>query len=115
LSKRILDYDPFSGITTTFDYIPETETTVIHREQDVSHILDINKAMQNETAAWTQGVKNGWAHYAQIPNIVQEIWLNKHGVDCMKKENWEKGGSVWKLLNDPEYRYLKTTTKYHAG
>jgi len=110
--KRILDYDPLSGITTTFDYIPETDTTVIHREQDVSLILDANKALQNDDDVTKKGIKKSWWHYAQIPNIVIEKWLNEHGVDVYNKDHQKK---VFKLLNDPEYRYLKTTSKYHAG
>ena len=75
----------------------------------------MNKAMANDGDIWKQGVKNGWAHYGQIPAIVLEKWLNEHGVDAFKKENWDKGGPVWRLLNSPEYRYLKTTTKFHWG
>ena len=115
MAKQVLDYDPSTGVTTYFDYIPETDTTVVHREQDVSAILDANKAIANDESIWKKGVKNDWAHYAQIPNIVLEKWLNEHGVDAWKKENWEKNGPVWKLLNSPEYRYLKTTTKVHWG
>lgn len=115
MSKRVLEYDPFSGITTYFEYHPENDETVISREQDVSFLLDMNKSMANDGDIWKQGVKNNWAHYAQIPNIVIEKWLNEHGVDAMKSENWEKYGPVWKLLNSPEYRYLKTTSKMHWG
>lgn len=115
MSKRILDYDPITAITTYFDYIPESDKTVISREQDVSTILDINKALTNEPEAWRKGVKDSWAQYAKIPMIVLEKWMTEHGVDAFKKENWEKNGPVWKLLNDPQYRYLKTTAKMHWG
>lgn len=115
MAKRILDYDPFTQITTYHEYIESEDKEIITTEQDVSFLLDMNKALQNETDATKQGIKNGWWHYAQIPNVIQEKWLFEHGVDVFKKENWEKNGRVWKLLNDPEYRWLKTTTKYHAG
>lgn len=118
MGKRLLEYDPLTGITTYVDYVPETDTTAVYREQEgasIQAILDANKAMQNDPDLWRKGVKNSWAQYAHIPAIVLEKWLNEHGVDAFKKENWEKGGSVWKLLNSPEYRYLKTTAKYHAG
>ena len=112
MSKRVLDYDPTSGITTYFDYEADNDTALIYHEQDVTPILDMNKALQNEPDAWKQGVKNSWAHYAQIPNIVVQKWLNEHGVNLYDK-NHQK--AVFRLLNDPEYRYLKTTTKFHAG
>ena len=103
-------------MTTYHDYIESDGTTVITRDQgDISTLLDMNKAFQNEPDAWKQGVKNSWALYGRIPNIIQEKWLLEHGVNVWDKENWEKGGRVWKLLNDPEYRWLKTTCKYHAG
>jgi len=112
MSKRVLDYDPTSGITTYFDYDPHNDTTLIYHEQDVTPILEMNKAMANDGDIWKEGVKNSWAHYAQIPNIVVQKWLNEHGVNLYDK-NHQK--AVFRLLNDPEYRYLKTTTKFHAG
>lgn len=113
MAKRVLEYDPLTGITTYVDYVPETDTTIVHREQaDVSLILDANKALANDESVWKQGVKNSWAHYAQIPLIVVEKWLNDYGVDIFNKDHEKK---VYRLLNSPEYRYLKTTTKMHWG
>ncbi len=99
-------------MTTTFDYIPETDTTVIGREQDCSLILEANKALQNDESITQQGIKNSWWHYGQIPNIVIEKWKNEHGVDVFNKDHQK---AVFRLLNQPEYRYLKTTTKMHRG
>ena len=110
--KRILDYDPFSRITRTFDYIPETDTAVVHSTQDVSLILDANKELANLPDVTAQGIKKGWWHYATIPNIVIEKWLNELGVDVYNKHHEKE---VFKLLNQPEYRYLKTTAKMHRG
>ena len=112
MSKRILDYDPWTGITTTFEHDSVTDETTIGRHQDVETILDINKAIAKDEDIWKRGVKNSWAHYAQVPNIVIEKWRREHGVDFFNKDH-EK---AWlKLLNQPEYRYLKTTTKMHRG
>jgi hypothetical protein len=46
--------------------------------------------------------------------VVQLKWLQKYGPvnDPMKKGN-EK--LLFQLLNDPEWRYLKTTNKIHRG
>jgi hypothetical protein len=112
MTKRILEHDPLTGITKTFDYIPETDTAVIHTTQDVSLILDANKQLANDDDVTKKGIKDSWWHYAQIPNIVIEKWLNEHGVNLYDK-NHEK--RVFQLLNQPEYRYLKTTTKMHRG
>ena len=113
MAKRILDYDPLTKMTTTFDYIPETDTTVIYREQeDVNLILDQNKVAQNDPGLWRDGVKQSWALYCHVPNIVIEHWLNTHGVNFYDKDHQK---AVFKLLNRPEYKYLKTTTKMHWG
>jgi hypothetical protein len=112
LAKRVLDYDPFSGITTTFDYNHETNETTIGREQDCSLILEANKVLQNSDDLTKQGIKNSWWHYAQIPNIVIEKWITDHGVNLYNKDHQK---AVFRLLNQPEYRYLKTTTKMHRG
>ena len=111
--KRILDYDPITGITTTFDYVPETDTTVLYREQaDVDLILEANKALRNDEEITKKGIKEGWWHYAQIPNIIIKKWMNEFGVNLYNKDHQKK---VFWLLNQREYKYLKTTTKMHRG
>ena len=112
LSKRIVDYDPWSGVTTTFDYDHATDKTYIGEEQDVSLLLDKNATHRNDPDYWRQGVKDCWAHVASIPNIIITKWLYEYGVNVYNKDHAAK---VKKLLNSPEYRYLKTTTKMHRG
>lgn len=110
MSKRILDYDPFSGITTSFDYEEATDTAFVHRTADVEPILELNKREANDTDLTKRGIKNDWWRYAMIPNIIIEKWLNELGVNVYDKNHEKK---VFELLNRPEYRYLKTTTKMH--
>lgn len=112
MSKRVLEHDPLTGITTYFDYIHETDTTVIERVQDVEPILETNKILQNDDDITKQGIKDSWWKYATIPNIIIEKWLSEHGVNLYDR-NHQK--AVFKLLNDPQYRYLKTTAKMHRG
>lgn len=112
LSKRIVDYDPMTGVTTFFDYDHATDTTYVGSEQDVSLLLDANKALQNEDSYTKKGMKDGWWHYAAYPAVIIEKWLNEHGVNVFNKDHQKK---VFELTNRPEYRYLKTTTKMHRG
>ena len=112
LAKRIVDYDPFTGITTSVDYCNSSDTTIVSAEQDVSKLLDANKVMQNDDSYWKSGVKNSWAHYASYPAIVIEKWLNEFGVNVFDKDHQKK---VMELTNRPEYKYLKTTTKMIRG
>lgn len=108
MTKRIVDYDPFTHITTTFDFDHASNTTIVGREQDVQGILEVNKSLANNDDYTKGGIKDSWFHCASIPNIVIEQWKNKYGVDVFNKDH-EK--AVKRLLNNPEYRYLKTTTK----
>jgi hypothetical protein len=109
MTKRIVDYDPFTGMTTTFDYDFSSNTTYVGREQDFSLLLDANKALQNDESYSKQGIKSEWWHMAKIPNIVIEKWKNEKGIDVLNKDHWP---AVKRLLNDPEYRWLKTTAGY---
>ena len=104
--KRIIDHDPFTGITTFMEYHADTDLTVVGRMQDVEAILERNKALQNDTDYSRKGIKDSWWHEARIPNIVAEKWKAEYGVDVFNKDDLKK---VKQLLNSPEWKYLKTT------
>ena len=108
--KRLVDYDPMTGTTTWFDYLPESDMTIVAREQDTQGFLDLAKALRNDTDRSKKGIKNNWWHYSIIPNIIAEKWLNEDGIDIYKKDHEER----WlKKINSPEYKYLKVTDKVH--
>lgn len=73
--------------------------------QDVEPFLDHNKA----TA--TMG-HNGWTksrdlkHVASVPLIIVEKWKNELGVDVF---NPNHAAAVARLLNDPDWAYLRTS------
>ena len=112
--KRLFDRDPLSGVTEVFHYDEMTGDAHIETLQDVDPILDANNELRNDTGYSEQGIKNEMWHFATIPVVVQLKWLQKYGAenDPMKPGN-EK--LLFSLLNDPEYRYLKTTNKIHLG
>jgi hypothetical protein len=112
--KRLFDRDELQGITEIFHFDELTKTSSIETLQDVQPILDQNKSLQNDDDFTKRGIKNEFWKYANIPVVVQLKWLQKYGPvnDPMKKGN-EK--LLFSLLNDPEWRYLKTTNKIHRG
>ena len=112
MTKRVLDYNPHTGMTTYFDYDHATGSTLVGYEQDISPILERNKILQNEDRYTKEGMKNDWWHYASYPAIVIEKWMKEYGVNVFDKNHQKK---VFELTNRPEYRYLKTTTKMHRG
>jgi hypothetical protein len=112
--KKVLDHDTFTGVTEIFHYDEMTGDVHIESRQDVEPILDQNKALQNDDEYSKNGIKNEMWHFASIPIIVQLKWINEYGLenDPMRKGN-EK--LLFRLLNSPEWRYLKATNKIHLG
>lgn len=107
MHKRILDVDPFTKTITYHHYDELTDETIIETVQDVSPFLERNKRLRNDEDYKKRGIKNEWWHVGSIPQVIQEKWLREYGIDCFNKDHWPR---VRRLLNDPEYRYLTTTT-----
>ena len=111
MTKRLLDYDPLNGVSCYFEYEPSSDRMVLTHEQDVGKIIDSNKQSANDQEKTKRGIKNDWWKYASVPVVVQMEWLNKYGVDMNNKDHMPR---VFKLLNSPDYKYLKTTDKVHT-
>ena len=104
---RSLGKDPLTGLETIHHYDEVTKETHIEHKQDVSSIIERNKKLHNSDHQKT-GCKQEWMHAASIPEVVQIQWMQKYGIkDIYSDENWPL---VRKLLNSPDYRYLKTGT-----
>ena len=100
MGKRLLDYDPVTGLKTFHSYDETEDKTYISYEEDVEALLDRNKRLQNEA----QGSMGDGVHVASIPQTVQMLWMTKYGVDLMNKDHMP---AVKRLLNSSEWRYLK--------
>lgn len=110
MDKRLLSHDPLTGLMTWFSHDEETNETTIGYSADSTPVLEVNKKLANDADYSKQGIKQEFWHYASIPVMVQMEWLINKGVDIYNPDHTKK---VSELLNDPEYRYLKTTDKYH--
>lgn len=108
--ERILDFNPLTGMTVTFQYDEANEQLIIGHKQDASPVIEDNKWALLDLEKHKREAKNDWAHYAKIPEIVQMEWKVKYGVDFLDPNHWPR---VLKLLEDPEYKYLKRTTYKH--
>jgi hypothetical protein len=104
----IQKWNPQTRIMTKFRYDPETKKLHVQHSQlkeDVDAILERNKAMQN---SWKGRFGDDLiTQTASVPIILHEQFKKQcgfqegHGYDTDKYR---------KLLNDPDYRYLKTVT-----
>lgn len=102
MAERLLDYDPLTGLKTFHNYDHATGETSLRYEQDASAILDDNRAA---SAAYSRTSKMGeMVHVASIPVAVQLKWMVEKGVDVLNPDHKQ---AVAKLLDDPEWAYLK--------
>lgn len=97
--KRLLDFDPLSGLMTFHDYDEATDTTSLTYEQDAQPILDAAAHDRNHA----DHKLGEMAHVASIPASVQLKWYVELGVDM---HNPDHKGRVRQLL-DTDYKHLK--------
>jgi len=92
-------------VKTKFNYDHETDNVILHSTQDVQPLLELNKKELNNDSMYGGVATSGMRKVASIPLIVIEKWKRELGIDIMDKNDMPK---IKKLLNDPEYRWLRT-------
>lgn len=105
---ELIDYDPTTGLRKYVGDNPDdTEGVCVRYEQDaasLNQVIDRNKAVQ--TDSWDK--RDDMWHAAHIPIGVMYDWKVNHGVDAWKYTTCEETRrKVNRLLNDPEWRYLR--------
>ena len=113
MTKRLLDYDATTRTQTWHDYDHDTRVTSIETVQDIEPYLRAARAHKNRgtggahrlTDVDRKEIKEGMWRVATIPAVVQHQWL-KLGVNI---HNPDHKGRMHKLLDSPEWSYLKTT------
>ena len=113
MARRLLDHDRDTGVSIFHTYDPNTKRTTIENVQDADPFLEFNKSIANMESGGAMGlnmrskrqIKKGWWHVASVPIGVQYKWLKDYGVDMHNKDHQPR---VKKLLNDPEWAYLRT-------
>lgn len=92
------------GVTVTFH--KDWDGTIhIETAQDVEPILERNKALQTFNDGYTKS--RDLARVASIPVVVIYEWMRRYGINVFDPAHEAK---VRKLLNDPEWRYLRTSS-----
>jgi hypothetical protein len=111
--QRLLDFDPITGESVIFTGHGNGTFSITHQQsaESVESILEHNRQATNLPEYTKRGFKQDWWHYARIPNIIALKWRNELGIDIFNRDHKKK---IFQLLNSPEYKYLKTTSKHHA-
>ena len=94
-----------SDLRTTYRAGPSVDASddAVQYTQDVEPYLEENKRLQGME-------QNGFfKKVAQIPNVVTMQWMTEDGIYWPSLPKDERGIYLRQKLNDPQYRYLKTT------
>jgi hypothetical protein len=102
MTKRLLDFDPNTGMKTFHQYDETEDRTILSYEQDASSIIEDNKRHLNHG---NHKMGDGYMA-AHIPSIVMLKWLTEYGVDVTNKDHMP---AVKRLLNSSEWMHLKRT------
>lgn len=103
------EWNPHKDSWDTWYWDADKEQFTIKSTHDVTSILEANKRQQSLTLNARYGNER-LHHVADIPLAVILRFKEKHGVDAMSSDPTEKR-KLRRLLEDPEYKYLKSTTK----
>lgn len=90
------------SVSTSFHM--DGHALTVQRVQDVEPILDHNKALQN-----TPQRTESFRHVGTVPNVILEKWINEEGAPVLSMSAHEFKRFIRRKLNDPDYRWLKTT------
>lgn len=102
--KKLIDYDPVTGIKEVFHKDASNPNKFyIETVQDVSSVIEHNKRLISEDSG---NYRHGnFHHVATIPHVVIERWRKELGDDPMAKRNRK-----WLLakLNDRDNQFMRT-------
>lgn len=101
--KALFDQSPVFG-TEIFHADEMTGDFTIETRSDVAPVIDNNKRLA--TAGDGYGPTRELRRIASIPLNVIALWKEKYGVDVFNRDH---NDGVKRLLNDPDWRYLRTS------
>lgn len=97
--------DAHGGVVSTFHHDEMEDKSFVKVSQDCESIVENNKGLQGEDSRLGDWGKR----IASIPLVIAQKWMQEDGVNFLALPKHEKGIYLRKKLNDPEYRYLRTS------
>ena len=102
MSRRLIDWNRDTGVACW--WLEDGEGNWAQQSfQDTDRLLDLNREAQNHCQP--DNAARDMRMVARIPLIVIAKWRNELGVDYWNPDHQDK---VDRLLNDPEWRWLRT-------
>lgn len=102
------EYDE-NGVLNRYYWNEDDKTMDVRRTFNVDHILKSNVRRANATVDSRYGDEM-LHHVAEIPLTMITYFLQEHNLDVFSPDENEKK-RLLKLLDHPDYEYLKTTVK----
>ena len=103
--KKLLDSD--GNVSRVFHHDDMTDISTVQTIQDVEPILDNNKRLQTFNDGYSPS--RDMKRIASIPMVIAERWIKEDGYNWMALPKKEKSVYLRKKLNDPDYRFLRTS------
>lgn len=103
--------DIVDGMETYLGFDESDGKAYLRTAIDVEPIIERNKALQNSDGAGWSPTRE-WKHVAEVPLGVVLQWKQDLGVDVFDKNHMPR---VIRLLNDPEWRYLRVGSGMIGG
>jgi len=103
------EMNPVTGAREDYYWDDNEQKLTVRNRHEVGDILDGNKRDQARSVDHRFGGEM-MHRMAEIPMAVVVQWKQKYGVDIFSSDPWHKK-RVRQLLNDPEWRYLRTNTR----
>jgi hypothetical protein len=101
--------DPFTGIMETYWHDPmNPDSMTIQTTYDCTDVIEANKQKVADNRHQRFGSEM-MHHFAEIPNGVVVKFKKDFNIDVFSKEP-EQRRRLLRKLEDPEWKYLKTTT-----
>ena len=99
-----------TGAVETWYYNPDTQGWKIKTTHQIGDILKQNQAQANASVHQLRYGKEMLHHVAEIPNGVITKLMREEGVNVFSNDP-EQVKKLRRLLDSPDYRYLKSTVK----
>lgn len=97
MTKQIISDDSATtGIVTSFHYDADTDEAIISKEQDVSSIVEANKAEFNEAP-------DRWGEWTKVGSIPLSVYYELERKGILQDQK-----ALAKWLNDPDNRAFRT-------
>jgi hypothetical protein len=103
------EYNPYKEAYETYYWDEVNQKMTIKNTFDIGDILKNNKRQQNASLDSRYG-KQMMHHVAEIPNVFIAKFLKEHNLDVFSQDPKDQR-KLRRLLESPEYRFLKTTVK----